>query len=39
MRALQITFSILVGLSVGIFFHYILWRLSLPGHPFIYAAF
>jgi ABC-type Fe3+ transport system permease subunit len=38
-RAWQITFSVLIGMVVGIFFHYLLWRFSLPGHPFIYAAF
>jgi hypothetical protein len=39
MRILPIFFSLLAGMSVGIFFHYLLWRFSLPGHPFIYAAF
>jgi hypothetical protein len=39
MRALQIGFSLLTGMVIGIFFHYLLWRFSLPGHPFIYAAF
>lgn len=28
-----------LGLVVGIFFHYLLFRLGLPLQPFIYAAF
>ena len=32
-------FSLLVGLSVGVFLHYLLYRLGLPVHPFIYVAF
>lgn len=28
-----------LGLCVGIFFHYLLFRLGLPLQPFIYAAF
>jgi hypothetical protein len=39
MRLLPVVFSLLLGMGIGIFFHYLLWRFSLPGHPFIYAAF
>lgn len=28
-----------LGLVVGVFFHYLLFRLGLPVQPFIYAAF
>jgi hypothetical protein len=28
-----------LGLVVGVFFHYLLFRLGLPVKPFIYAAF
>lgn len=31
--------SIALGLAVGVLSHYILYRLSLPAKPFIYAAF
>jgi hypothetical protein len=31
--------SLLVGLVVGVFFHYLLFRLTLPVQPFIYVAF
>jgi hypothetical protein len=31
--------SLLVGLVIGIFFHYLLFRLTLPIQPFIYVAF
>ncbi len=31
--------SLLVGLAVGVFFHYLLYRLTLPVQPFIYVAF
>lgn len=31
--------SLLIGLAVGVLTHYILYRLSLPSKPFIYAAF
>jgi hypothetical protein len=32
-------FSLLVGLAVGVFLHYLLYRLGLPIQPFIYVAF
>jgi hypothetical protein len=31
--------SLLVGLAVGVFLHYLLFRLTLPVQPFIYVAF
>jgi hypothetical protein len=31
--------ALIVGLLVGVFFHYMLYRLSLPSKPFIYVAF
>jgi uncharacterized protein YneF (UPF0154 family) len=37
--ALRIVFSILAGLVTGIFFHYLLYRFTLPMEPFIYVAF
>jgi hypothetical protein len=38
-RPVKHTVSLLVGLVVGIFFHYLLFRLTLPVQPFIYVAF
>lgn len=32
-------FRFLLGLLVGIFIHYVLYRISLPVKPFIYVAF
>jgi hypothetical protein len=31
--------SLLVGLGLGVFLHYLLFRLSLPIEPFIYVSF
>ena len=31
--------ALVLGLLVGVFFHYLLYRLSLPSKPFIYVAF
>ena len=31
--------ALMLGLLVGVFFHYMLYRLSLPSKPFIYVAF
>lgn len=31
--------SLLLGIAIGIFCHYLLFRLSLPMQPFIYVAF
>lgn len=38
-RAARHIFSLLVGLAAGVFFHYLLYRLTLPVQPFIYVAF
>lgn len=32
-------FSLLAGLVLGVVFHYLLFRLTLPVQPFIYVAF
>lgn len=32
-------FRFLLGLLVGLFLHYVLYRISLPVKPFIYVAF
>lgn len=39
MRVTATVLSLVMGLAVGVFAHYILYRLSLPSKPFIYAAF
>lgn len=31
--------NFMLGLVLGIFFHYLLYRIFLPAEPFIYAAF
>jgi hypothetical protein len=31
--------SLVLGLGIGVLFHYLLFRLSLPVQPFIYVAF
>ena len=31
--------ALLVGLAVGVFLHYLLFRLTLPVQPFIYVSF
>jgi len=31
--------SLVVGVAVGIFLHYLLFRLTLPVQPFIYVSF
>ncbi len=38
-RLIAYSSSILAGLLVGILFHYLLYRMSLPGQPFIYVVF
>ena len=38
-RPVKQAVSLLVGLVVGVFFHYLLFRLTLPVQPFIYVAF
>ena len=35
----QTLLALALGLLVGAFFHYLLYRLSLPSKPFIYVAF
>jgi xanthosine utilization system XapX-like protein len=39
MRTLRIVFSFVIGLAIGIVFHYALYRMGLPIQPFIYLAF
>jgi hypothetical protein len=36
---LTIVLSLCLGLLIGVFAHYMLYRISLPTQPFIYAAF
>jgi hypothetical protein len=31
--------SLALGILLGVFFHYVLYRLALPSEPFIYFAF
>lgn len=38
-RATRQVVSLVVGLALGVFFHYLLFRLTLPIKPFIYVAF
>jgi hypothetical protein len=38
-RMIRFLLSLAVGLLIGAFFHYLLYRYSLPSNPFIYAAF
>ncbi|HEX2852221.1 MAG TPA: hypothetical protein VHO24_03205 [Opitutaceae bacterium] len=38
-KAVRQIASLLVGIAVGVAFHYLLFRLSLPVQPFIYVAF
>lgn len=35
----KVILSLLVGFLVGVFFHYLLYRIEIPGKPFIYVAF
>ena len=37
--ALRHVVSLLAGLLIGVFLHYLLFRLTLPVQPFIYVAF
>jgi len=34
-----LTLRLLLGLAIGVFIHYLLYRLFLPVQPFIYVAF
>ncbi len=36
---IQLGTRFLIGLCIGVLFHYLLYRFSLPIKPFIYAAF
>ncbi|MEI9897641.1 MAG: hypothetical protein WDN28_28225 [Chthoniobacter sp.] len=36
---LRVIGSFAIGILFGVFFHYVLYRISLPGEPFIYFAF
>jgi hypothetical protein len=38
-RLIRFVLSLALGLLIGVFFHYLLYRYSLPSQPFIYAAF
>jgi hypothetical protein len=38
-RIMRFVLSFALGLIVGGFFHYLLYRYSLPSKPFIYSAF
>ena len=38
-KVFPIAWSLCLGLATGVFMHYLLYRLSLPTEPFIYAAF
>jgi hypothetical protein len=38
-KVLRWLLSFLVGCLVGVLFHYVLYRMSLPLEPFIYMAF
>jgi hypothetical protein len=31
--------SVLIGISIGIFSHYLIYRFTLPAKPFVYVAF
>lgn len=36
---LRILFSLVIGMVIGVFFHYVLYKISVSGEPFIYFAF
>jgi hypothetical protein len=38
-RFFRALIALTLGLFVGVCFHYVLYRLSLPSKPFIYVAF
>lgn len=38
-KAARIALSMFAGFLMGCFFHYLLYRLSIPSEPFIYVAF
>jgi hypothetical protein len=37
--ALAFVLSLALGILIGAFFHYLLYRFSLPSKPFIYVVF
>jgi len=37
--SLRILSGFVIGIALGVFFHYLLYRISLPSEPFIYFAF
>jgi hypothetical protein len=39
MKVVRVIVSFLAGCLIGILFHYILYRMSLPLEPFIYVGF
>jgi hypothetical protein len=39
MTKLQIVAGFVGGVVLGIFFHYLLYRITLPSEPFIYFSF
>ncbi len=38
-RLARLAASLVLGLLVGVLFHYLIYRLSLPAKPFIYVSF
>jgi ABC-type xylose transport system permease subunit len=38
-RRVRVVVSLVLGLLIGAFFHYVLYRFSLPSKPFIYVTF
>lgn len=38
-RRARVVVSLVLGLLIGAFFHYLLYRFSLPSKPFIYVTF
>ena len=38
-RILSVTLSLVLDIVLGVFAHYLLYRIALPTQPFIYAAF
>ncbi len=36
---ISVPFSLILGIGMGVFFHYLLYRMSLPSHPFVYVSF
>lgn len=38
-RLARVGVSLMLGLLVGVVFHYLIYRFSLPSKPFIYVSF